>query len=118
MTTDVMVVSVLHTDWLEYDQCQRESVLNNCVSHYLTSFIYRMILKTIYQGCLQDDLFAQTSNTFNLILYKSPQVLLSLQQVKLFEGLADDVVYLGGSRCFFQLLHVLLTHFYNLLLEI
>jgi len=33
MTTDVMMVSVLHTDWLEYDQCQREResvrVLNN-----------------------------------------------------------------------------------------
>ena len=99
---------------------ERESVrvLNNCVSDYLTSFISRMILKTIYQGCLQNDLFAQTSNTFNLILHKSLQVLLSLQLVKLFEGLADDVVYLGGSRCFFQLLHVLLTHFYYLLLEI
>lgn len=99
---------------------ERESVrvLNNCVSDYLTSFISRMILETIYQGCLQDDLFAQASDTFNLILHKSLQVLLSLQLVKLFEGLADDIVYLGGSRCFFQLLHVLLTYFYYLLLEI
>lgn len=99
---------------------ERESlrVLNNCVSDYLTSFISRMILKTIYQGCLQDDLFAQTSDTFNLILHKTPQVLLSLQLVKLFEGLADNVVYLGRSRCFFQLLHILLTHFYYLLLEV
>jgi len=36
MTTDVMMVSVLHTNWLEYDQCQRESV---CVFLIIVSVI-------------------------------------------------------------------------------